>query len=98
MSPSNAWTRGRAARAGADAAFLAELAALRNGQVWLTLGIGAIGFGSLFAVYTHLVPTLAAVTADLCPHGDGGPNGQAVTRPAGRVDASPVSPTLQRRR
>ena len=49
-------------RARADAAFLAELAALRNGQVWLTLGIGAIGFGSLFAIYAYLVPTLASVT------------------------------------
>ncbi len=49
-------------RGRADAAFLAELAVLRNGQVWLTLAIGAIGFGSLFAIYTYLVPTLAAVT------------------------------------
>ncbi len=46
----------------ADAAFLAELSALRDGQVWLTLAIGAIGFGSLFAIYTYLVPTLTAVT------------------------------------
>lgn len=41
---------------------LAELAALRLPQVWLTLGIGAIGFGGLFAVYTYLASTLMEVT------------------------------------
>jgi MFS transporter, DHA1 family, inner membrane transport protein len=41
---------------------LRELGALRVGQVWLTLGIGAIGFGGLFAVYTYLASTLMAVT------------------------------------
>jgi DHA1 family inner membrane transport protein len=39
-----------------------ELAALRRGQVWLTLAIGAIGFGGVFAVYTYLASTLMAVT------------------------------------
>ena len=41
---------------------LGELAALRRPQVWLTLGIGAIGFGGLFAVYTYLANTMLAVT------------------------------------
>ena len=41
---------------------LAELKALRRVQVWLTLGVGAIGFGGLFAVYTYLADTMAAVT------------------------------------
>ncbi|CAN5853598.1 MFS transporter [soil metagenome] len=41
---------------------LAELDALKRGQVWLTLGIGAIGFGGLFAVYTYLASTLTEVT------------------------------------
>jgi DHA1 family inner membrane transport protein len=41
---------------------LRELGALKRGQVWLTLGIGAIGFGGLFAVYTYLASTLMAVT------------------------------------
>jgi MFS transporter, DHA1 family, inner membrane transport protein len=41
---------------------LRELSALRRGQVWLTLGIGAVGFGGLFSVYTYLADTLAAVT------------------------------------
>ncbi|ODP39116.1 MFS transporter [Sphingomonas turrisvirgatae] len=41
---------------------LAELAALARPQVWLALGIGAIGFGGLFGVYTYLADTLLAVT------------------------------------
>ena len=41
---------------------LGELAALKVPQVWLTLAIGAIGFGGLFAVYTYLASTLTAVT------------------------------------
>ncbi|HEX8414782.1 MAG TPA: MFS transporter, partial [Sphingomicrobium sp.] len=39
-----------------------ELGALRNEQVWLTLGIGAIGFGGVFAIYTYLASTLMEVT------------------------------------
>ncbi|MEG3170722.1 MFS transporter [Sphingomonas sp. ZB1N12] len=45
-----------------DASPLGELAALRNGQVWLTLAIGAIGFGGIFCVYTYLASTLTDVT------------------------------------
>lgn len=45
-----------------DSSPLRELRALRRGQVWLTLAIGAVGFGGLFAVYTYLADTLAAVT------------------------------------
>jgi DHA1 family inner membrane transport protein len=41
---------------------LRELNALRHAQVWLTLAIGAIGFGGLFAIYTYLASTLRAVT------------------------------------
>jgi DHA1 family inner membrane transport protein len=41
---------------------LRELAALGNGQVWLTLGISAIGFGGLFCVYTYVASTLLEVT------------------------------------
>jgi len=40
-----------------------ELGALKRGQVWLALTIGAIGFGGVFAVYTYLASTLMAVTA-----------------------------------
>lgn len=41
---------------------LDELGALGRTQVWLTLGIGAIGFGGLFAVYTYLDSTFMDVT------------------------------------
>ncbi|MEH3099032.1 MFS transporter [Sphingomonas adhaesiva] len=49
-------------RADSSASPLRELTALRRPQVWLTLGIGAIGFGGLFAVYTYLADTMLAVT------------------------------------
>ena len=49
-------------RADKDASLLRELGALRRAQVWLTLAIGAVGFGGMFAVYTYLASTLAAVT------------------------------------
>jgi DHA1 family inner membrane transport protein len=38
-----------------------ELSALRLPQVWLTLGVGAVGFGGLFAVYSYITPTLTEV-------------------------------------
>lgn len=41
---------------------LRELGALKHLQVWMTLGVGAIGFGGLFAVYTYLADTLLQVT------------------------------------
>jgi DHA1 family inner membrane transport protein len=41
---------------------LAELKALGHLQVWLALGMGAIGFGGMFAVYTYLASTLLLVT------------------------------------
>ena len=46
----------------ADASPMRELGALKRGQVWLTLGVGAIGFGGMFAVYAYLASTLTAVT------------------------------------
>ena len=49
-------------RARPGASPLRELGALKVKQVWLTLGIGAIGFGGLFAVYTYLASTLMEVT------------------------------------
>ena len=49
-------------RPAAGASPLRELGALRRSQVWLTLGIGAIGFGGMFAVYSYLASTLAQVT------------------------------------
>jgi DHA1 family inner membrane transport protein len=49
-----------AAEAGASP--LRELGALGRGRVWLTLAIGAIGFGGMFCVYTYLASTMAEVT------------------------------------
>ncbi len=46
----------------AGASPLRELGALRRSQVWLTLAIGAIGFGGIFSVYTYLGSTLHDVT------------------------------------
>ena len=37
---------------------LQELGALARKQVWLTLGVGSIGFGGMFAVYSYIAPTL----------------------------------------
>eukprot|EP01037_Dinobryon_pediforme_P009496 gene9496-9576_t len=42
----------------AGASPLQELGALARKQVWLTLGVGSIGFGGMFAVYSYIAPTL----------------------------------------
>jgi DHA1 family inner membrane transport protein len=39
-----------------------ELGAFKRPQVWLTLGVAAIGFGGMFAVYSYITPTLTRVT------------------------------------
>jgi len=39
-----------------------ELKVFRVGQVWLTLGIGAIGFGGFFAVYSYVAPMITEVS------------------------------------
>ncbi|HVL59813.1 MAG TPA: MFS transporter [Microbacterium sp.] len=39
-----------------------ELRAFTRAQVWFALGIGAIGFGGLFAVYTYVAPLATEVT------------------------------------
>jgi DHA1 family inner membrane transport protein len=41
---------------------LRELGALLNLQVWLTLAVGAVGFGGMFAVFTYITPTLVQVS------------------------------------
>jgi len=49
---------------------LRELGALKEPQVWLTLGIAAIGFGGMFAVFSYITPTLinvAGIPAPLVP-------------------------------
>ena len=45
----------------ADASALRELGALRQPQLWLTLGVGAVGFGGMFAVFSYITPTLVQV-------------------------------------
>jgi len=49
-------------RPSSQASPLRELGALARPAVWLTLAIGAIGFGGMFAVYTYLTSTLGSVT------------------------------------
>ncbi|WP_377639703.1 MFS transporter [Oryzobacter terrae] len=39
-----------------------ELSALTSLQVWLTLGVGAVGFGGMFAMYSYIAPTITDVT------------------------------------
>ena len=39
----------------------AELKVFRVGQVWLTLGVGAIGFGGFFAIYSYVAPMVMEV-------------------------------------
>ena len=39
-----------------------ELGALHRPQVWLTLLVGAAGFGGFFAVYSYIAPTLTQVS------------------------------------
>ncbi|MFT4267540.1 MAG: MFS transporter, partial [Xenophilus sp.] len=52
----------------AGASPLRELGALRRRQVWLTLGIGAIGFGGMFAVFSYIKPTLTEVAGMSVDH------------------------------
>lgn len=48
--------------ADAAASPLRELSALRHSQVWLTLGIAALGCGGMFSVFTYVVPLLTEVS------------------------------------
>ncbi|MDB5981744.1 MAG: transporter [Pseudomonas sp.] len=41
---------------------LRELSALNRVQVWLTLLIGAIGFGGMFSVFSYIKPTIIELT------------------------------------
>jgi DHA1 family inner membrane transport protein len=55
------WRFVPAVSADANASALRELGALRRLQVWLTLGIGAVGSGGMFAVFSYITPTLVDV-------------------------------------
>jgi DHA1 family inner membrane transport protein len=49
-----------------DASPRRELGALARRQVWLTLGVGSVGFAGLFAVVSYITPTLTEL-AGLAP-------------------------------
>ncbi len=46
----------------ATASVRRELGAFRRGQVWFAIGIGAIGFGGFFAMYSYVAPLATEVT------------------------------------
>jgi DHA1 family inner membrane transport protein len=45
-----------------DASGRRELLAFTRVQVWLTLLVGAVGFGGMFAMYSYIAPTVTDVT------------------------------------
>ena len=45
-----------------NASPLRELGALKRPQVWLTLGVAAVGFGGMFSVFSYVKPLLTEVT------------------------------------
>ena len=45
-----------------DATGRRELRAFREPQVWLTMLVGAVGFGGMFAMYSYIAPTVTDVT------------------------------------
>lgn len=62
------WVPSMEAMAGSSAK--AEMGALRRPQVWMTLAVGMVGFGGMFAVYTYIATTLtdvAGLAAGLVP-------------------------------
>ena len=44
------------------ASIKAELAGLKNINMWLTLAVGAVGFGGMFSVYSYVSPILTEYT------------------------------------
>lgn len=51
-----AWVPMQPADSGASAR--SELSALARPQVWLTLGVGTVGFGGMFATFSYITPTM----------------------------------------
>lgn len=45
-----------------DASVRSELSALGRVQVWFALGIGAVGFGGMFATFSYITPTMTRLT------------------------------------
>ncbi|WP_446665596.1 MFS transporter [Flexivirga sp. B27] len=50
------WVPMQPADSGASAR--SELSALTRPQVWLTLGVGTVGFGGMFATFSYITPTM----------------------------------------
>ncbi|RCV52921.1 MFS transporter [Marinitenerispora sediminis] len=83
----------------AGASLRAELGALGRGQVWLTLLVGAIGFGGMFASYSYISPMMTdvagfgerAVTLILAVYGVGMTLGNLV---GGRMADRAVMPSI----
>ncbi|OWV89748.1 MFS transporter [Rhizobium sp. N122] len=48
-------------RVSEEASFLRELGAFRRSQVWLTLGIAAVGYGGMFAMFSYIASTTTEV-------------------------------------
>lgn len=44
--------------ADSEASARSELSALARPQVWLTLGVGTVGFGGMFATFSYITPTM----------------------------------------
>ena len=82
-----------------EARVRSELAAFRDSQVWLTLLVGSVGFGGVFAMYSYISPILRNQTglpADAVPiylfvYGAGGVLGTVI---AGRLVDRSVLRTL----
>lgn len=82
-----------------EARMRSELAAFRESQVWLTLLVGAVGFGGVFAMYSYISPILrnqTGLSADAVPvylliYGLGGLLGTVI---AGRLVDRSVLRTL----
>jgi DHA1 family inner membrane transport protein len=49
-------------RTSANSSFRSELAGFKNIHMWLTLAVGAIGFGGMFSVYSYISPILTNYT------------------------------------
>jgi DHA1 family inner membrane transport protein len=82
-----------------DATVRAELGALRRPQVLLTLGVGIVGFGGMFALYSYIAPLVTDVAGlsrgtlpvVLFVYGIGGVVGTAL---AGRLGDWALFPSL----
>ena len=48
-------------RVSEGASFLRELGAFRRPQVWLTLAVGAVGYGGMFAMFSYIASTTTKV-------------------------------------